>query len=242
MQMSSQRVGILVQARMSSRRVPGKVLRKIAGRPLLFYVVECCKAVEGADLVAIITSNEASDDHIAAFAMESGTSLYRGSLEDVAGRFLGAAETFGLDAFVRVNADSPLLDPRLVGKAIALYREEGADLVTNVLRRTYPVGMSVEVLDRRRYVGAYAAMSETDEREHVTRYYYRHPELFRIVSFENGRKLGDRSLAVDTPDDLERIERILRAMDRPHCDYDCDAIIALSEALGALTPWSDLKP
>ena len=97
--------------------------------------------------------------------------------------------------------------------------------------------MSVEVVDVKPFAGAVAAF-DVEEREHVTLYYYRHPELFRIQGFENERLLGDRSLTVDTPDDLARIERLLSAMDRPHLDYDCEGIIASGRALGRARPQS----
>lgn len=236
MSAGGKRVGVLIQARMSSRRVPGKVLRPVAGKPLLSYVVERCRAATNASLVAVITSREPSDDPIEAFTESFGVEIYRGPLEDVAGRFRAAAEALGLDAFVRVNADSPLIDPRLVDKAIALFRSSEVDLVTNVLRRTFPAGMSVEVVDVEPFASAISAF-DTEEREHVTLYYYRHPESFRICGFESERALGDRSLTVDTPDDLARIERLVSAMNRPHLDYDCEGIIALAERLGAL----DLK-
>jgi len=234
----STKVGILIQARMSSRRVPAKVLREIAGKPMLAYVVERCKAASGADLVAIITSDEVSDDPVAAFAAENDVVLYRGSLDDVAGRFLAAANTFGLDAFGRVTGDSPLIDQRLISRAIALFRQEGADLVTNVLRRTFPIGMSIEIMDRARFAEAYDAMTESDEREHATRFYHRHPELFRIVSFENDKDLADRTLSVDHEADIARIEKIITALEGDHRQYDCAEICAVAERVGALTEWA----
>jgi len=223
---------------MSSRRLPGKVLMDLAGQPLLGYVIARAQMVKDAALVAVITSSKPSDDPIAAFAGDIGVETFRGPLDDVAARLLGAAATFSLEAFVRVNADSPLLDPRLIARGIALYRQTGADLVTNVLHRTFPIGMSVEVLDRKRYAEAYAEMNEGDEREHVTCYYYRHPQLFHIVEFENQRDLSDRTLAVDHEADIARIEKIITALDGDHRQYDCAAICAVADRLGALTKWS----
>lgn len=237
-----ERIGILIQARMSSRRLPGKVLRPLAGRPLLAYVVERCRQVRGADMVAVLTSAETADDAIADWGRETGTTVFRGPLDDVAGRFLEAAESYDLAGFVRVNADSPFLDQRLVERGLELYGSADADLATNVLRRSYPVGMSVEVLNRRRYREAYAEMTTDDEREHVTRHYYMRPERFRIASFSAERDLGDRSLAVDTPADLARAERIAAAMQRPHWEYDCAAVCGLAESLGALATRDGVAP
>jgi len=235
------RIGILIQARMSSRRLPGKVLKPLAGKPVLGHVVDRCKRVEGADLVAVVTSVEPSDDPVAAFAEDAGVALFRGSLDDVAARFIGAAAALETDAFVRVNADSPLLDPALLARGIAMFRGGGADLVSNVARRTFPTGLSVEVVDRARYQTAYGGM-DAEEREHVTLHYYRNPEQFRIASFESERELGDRTLSVDTPEDFERIERIVCALERPDQDHDWEGTIALAERLDALRHRSDLAP
>lgn len=227
------RVGVLIQARMSSRRVPGKVLRELAGKPLLAYVDERCRAVTNADRVAVITSREKSDDPIEAFAADHDIDIFRGPLDDVAQRFLDASQAFSLDGFVRINADSPLIDPRLIERAIELYRASEVDLATNVIRRTFPAGMSVEAVGVRRFAEAVPEF-DAEEREHVTLYYYRHPEIFRIASFEAERDLGDRSLTVDTPEDVERMERLIGAMDRAPAEYDCDAIVALAERIDAL--------
>jgi spore coat polysaccharide biosynthesis protein SpsF len=235
------RVGILIQARMSSRRLPGKVLRPLAGKPVLGHVVDRCMRVEGADLVAVITSVEPSDDPVAAFAEDAGMGIFRGPLDDVAARFIGGAAAFETDAFVRVNADSPLLDPALLTRGIALFRGGGADLVSNVARRTFPTGLSVEVLDLARYETAYHDMN-AEEREHVTLHYYRHPKQFRIASFESERELGDRTLSVDTLEDFERIEKIVNALERPERDHDWEATIVLAERLDALARRSDLAP
>ncbi|MBM3545142.1 MAG: hypothetical protein FJX44_11710 [Alphaproteobacteria bacterium] len=233
------RVGVLIQARMSSRRLPGKVLKPLAGTPVLGRVVERCRAVRGTDLLAVVTSDKPSDDAVTGFAASAGVELFRGPLDDVAARFLGASEAFDLDAFVRVNADSPLHDPTLIERGVAMFRKGGADLVTNVLRRTFPTGLSVEVVDRARYQEAYDGM-DAEEREHVTLHYYRHPDAFRIASFESGRELGDRTLSIDTPEDFARIERIVSAMDQAERDFDWQATIALAERLGALARRSDL--
>ena len=227
------RVGILIQARMSSRRLPGKVLKLLAGKPVLGHVVDRCKKVQTADLVAVVTSTEPSDDVIAAFAKDAGVELFRGPLDDVAARFLGGAAAFEVDAFVRVNADSPLHDPALIERGVTMFRQGGSDLVSNVLRRTFPTGLSVEVVDRERYAMAYDSM-DAHEREHVTLHYYRHPEQFRIISFENERELGDRTLSVDTPEDFARVEKIVHAMDRPEPNFDWKETIALAERLGVL--------
>src|SRR5689334_213909 len=122
----------VVQARYSSRRLPGKVLQEVAAKPLLAYLLERlarCSTLRG---IVVATSVEKSDDAIARFCIERGIELYRGPLADVLGRFVGAAETLNLDALVRINGDSPLLDPAIVDQAVELFEQGDVDLVTNV--------------------------------------------------------------------------------------------------------------
>ena len=120
---------------MSSRRLPGKVLRPLAGQPTLQYLLERLARCEQVDRVIVATSTESSDDPVAAFCESAGTLVHRGPLEHVAARFGETVERFGLDAFVRVTADSPLLDQRLVDRGVALYRDGEFDVVTNVFPR-----------------------------------------------------------------------------------------------------------
>src|SRR4051812_43874007 len=114
------RINAVIQARLSSERLPGKALRRMAGRPMLEYVVESLAHARLIDEIVLATSIDTADDALATFAAERGIVCVRGDLDDVAGRLLGTARTLGADAFVRVNGDSPLLDPRLVDRGIDL--------------------------------------------------------------------------------------------------------------------------
>ncbi len=208
------RIGIVVQARMTSSRLPGKVLLPLAGRPLLQWVLERAIRAAYAERVIVATSSESSDDPIATWCHEMGASCIRGPLDDVARRFLVAAETHGLDAMVRLCADSPLIDPALIERGIELFQAKRPDLVTNVFpRRTFPAGLSVEVMATESLAAAAARMDSPEQREHVTTYFYDHPGRFRIESFASGRDFGGLSLVVDTPGDLARLEALLGGRD-----------------------------
>jgi spore coat polysaccharide biosynthesis protein SpsF len=209
------RVVAVVQARLSSRRLPGKVLRPLGGRPLLAHLLEVLATVPGLDGVVVATSADSDDDPVAAFAAAAGVAVHRGPLDDVAGRLLGAAAAAEADALVRVNGDSPLLDPALVRHAVRLFREEVPDLVTNVLRRTYPRGQSVEVIRLAALRTAIARMTTAEEREHVTPYFYRCSREFTIRSFEAACPAPEIQLSVDEPEDLVRCEAILAALGNP---------------------------
>ena len=205
---------------MSSTRLPGKVLT------LLPFVVERLQHATRLDGIVVATSTEEADDPVATLAADLGAGVHRGPLDDVAGRVLAAAKASGLDAFVRVSADSPLLDQALVDEAVELF-DVDVDLVTNVAPRSFPHGMSVEVVSVAALAGAHPRMTPED-REHVTPILYRGG--FRIRSFTHEPDLSDVQLAVDTPDDLERLCGFVEAMTRPHWDYTLDDVLALAAA------------
>jgi spore coat polysaccharide biosynthesis protein SpsF len=219
----------VVQARYSSRRLPGKVLQQVAAKPLLEYLLERlarCSTLQG---VVVATSVEESDDAIARFCNERGIALYRGALADVLGRFIGLAETLSFDALVRINGDSPLLDPAIVDRAVELFQEGGADLVTNVYPRSFPKGESVEVMSVAALRKAAEQTSDPCDHEHVTRYFYQHADRFRIRNFKREPSVADIQLSVDTPEDLSAFGQLVAAMRRPQAEYGLDEILALRE-------------
>ena len=134
------KIGAIIQARMSSERLPGKVLQQIAGKPMLQYLLERLEHCEVLDGLVVATSVDESDTPITSFCQRYGVSCYRGDLNNVAGRFNDVLDSYGFDAFVRINGDSPLLDQRLVDKAVELFKQHEADLATNALVRSYPKG------------------------------------------------------------------------------------------------------
>ncbi len=226
-----QRIGAIVQARMSSRRLPGKSLRPLGGKPMLQYVLESLTQVDELAGTLVATSTDPSDDPIAEFCERFATPCFRGSLENVAERFGEAARSHSFVAFVRVNGDSPLLDPRLVTRAIDLFRESDADLATNVFPRTYPAGMSVEVVKTETFERVVLKLSEPDDREHVTSFFYRNAADFQIVSFVREVPRRDIHLAVDTPEHFEFVARLVGSMNRPHWEHAVDDILRLCDEL-----------
>jgi spore coat polysaccharide biosynthesis protein SpsF len=224
-------VAAIVQARLSSTRLPGKVLAEIQEKPLLGYLLERLDRVDGLDPPLVATSDDPSDDELALYCATNGIDCYRGPLDDVAQRMLDAADARGLSAFVRVSGDSPLLDPQLVDRAAALLRDDGADVVTNVVPRTFPHGQSVEAITVEAFRRACADMTEPHDREHVTPFLYRNANDFRITSFSHEPDLSSLQLAVDTRDDLELVRAIVSAMTRPQEEYALEEIVALAQEL-----------
>ena len=202
----------IIQARIGSARLPGKVLAPVADRPLLGLLVERLRHCRRLDGLGIATSTQACDDAVDRFAGSMGLTCWRGPLDDVAGRFRLALEASGAAAFVRINGDSPLLDPALVDRALALYGTGDWDLVSNVVPRSFPKGQSVEVLRTGPFLAAETLMDDPLDREHVTRFFHRHAGRYRMVGFTSGRALQDIQLAVDDADDLTRADRIARSL------------------------------
>lgn len=209
------RVGALVQARMSSRRLPNKVLRLLGDKPLLGHLLQRLSTVPRLHIVAVATSTEQSDDPIEAFCASTGVLCYRGGLGDVTRRLLDAASVFGLDAFVRVCGDSPLLAPSLVGRAVDLFMESRPDLVTNCLPKRFPAGQSVEVVSVRALARAYAQFARADHYEHVTAFLYENVDRFAIQRIETDADYSGVHLAVDNPEDLIGMSRMVES---PCCD------------------------
>lgn len=200
---------VIIQARMSSQRLPGKVLRTLGCKPILRWVVDRIQASESSSEVVIATSIDPTDDPIVRYCSDSGIVCIRGPLNDVAGRLANVATQLGAPAFVRICADSPLVDPTLIDSAIRLYQALNVDLVTNVMPRTFPKGQSVEVINTSTFVNALKNNSQSSDREHVTTFYYADPTRYRIVNFTSGQSAGSIQLSIDTDADLRAIEGVL---------------------------------
>jgi len=222
-----QRIGAIVQARMSSRRLPGKILKEIHGKPLLLYITESLAHCSTLCDLVIATSAEESDDPVETFCKDKNLQLYRGSLNNVASRFLEISRRRKWDAFVRVNGDSPLIDPQLVDRGAELFCSDRFDLVTNVFPRTFPPGQSVEVVNCATFQSLYSVLSSEEDFEHVTRYFYQNPDEFRIKNFTSETDYSRIHLAVDTPEDFRFISSIISKMHKPHWEYHVSDIVEI---------------
>lgn len=229
------RIGVIIQARMSSTRLPGKVLKQIQGKSVLNYLLERIGQCLGLQDVIVATSTDNTDDAIEEFCEESAVGCFRGSLENVAERFKDAAVNYKLDAFVRICGDSPLIDPQLVDEHVELFRQGAADLVTNVANRTFPHGQSVEVLSTEVYCQTVDKMNLRQHFEHVTRYFYEHPDEFAIKEIKCPIEWDGANFVIDTPADFKRISTLIEAMQRPHWEYHLKDLIHLDFQLHELS-------
>ena len=212
---------------MSSARLPGKVMRPALGKPLLGYLLDRLAQLAPDTQTVVATSANTDDDPVEEFCRAQDVACVRGPLDDVASRFVKVLDETGASAFVRISGDSPLLDTTLIRQALSLYAETGADLVTNVKQRTYPKGMSVELVDADAFRRARKKMTSPEDIEHVTPLFYRTPGDWRMVEFTSGRSLGDINLSVDTADDFQAFETLVAKMDAPHWSYGLDEVLKL---------------
>lgn len=216
-----------MQARISSRRLPGKVLAQICGKPLLAFAIERlqrCPSVAG---VTVATSDRPEDDAVEELALRVGASVLRGSLDDVLERFVTLGRAADAGPLVRVSGDSPLIDPAIVERVVQRFFDEPCDIATNVWPRSFPKGQSVEVMTVAALERAQTRTFDPEDREHVTRFFYRNAAEFRICSVIMQPDLSAVQLSVDEPADLELVRRIVAAMSRPHWTYGLDDVLAL---------------
>jgi spore coat polysaccharide biosynthesis protein SpsF len=202
----------ILQARMSSTRLPGKVMRPILGEPMIGRQIERLRRTRRLDGLVVATSTEAGDDVIDAYVREIGVDCYRGALDDVLGRFMGALASAGNPkTFVRLTADCPLADWRLIDRCIEAHAAAGADYTHTTSGWTFPKGLDVEVCETAALARADAEGRGAYDREHVTPFIYGHPALFRIERLTRDPPLRYR-WTVDTPEDFAFVTAVYEAL------------------------------
>jgi spore coat polysaccharide biosynthesis protein SpsF len=202
----------ILQARMSSTRLPGKVMRPILGEPMIGRQIERLRRAEGLTGLVVATSTDASDDVLEDYLDRIDVNCFRGSLDDVLSRFIGALDAFGNPkTFLRLTADCPLADWRLIDLCIARRQETGADCTHNGPGWTYPKGLDVEVCQSAALRRAAAEATSAYDREHVTPYIYAHPELFHVEEVRRHPPLRYR-WTVDTPEDFAFVTAVYEAL------------------------------
>ena len=206
----------ILQARMSSARLPSKMLLQLINRPLLGRTLDRLGHSKTISSIVVATSDSVADEPIADFCAVEGVACFRGSPDNVAERFRQVLEQERAAQFVRISGDSPLIDPALVDQTVRYFWAADCDLATNIVPRTFPKGQSVEVLLTKTFLRVCNGLLTGDQREHVTKFYYENPADFRITSFTSGGDYGKVNLSIDTAQDLARVDAILdRCGNRP---------------------------
>ena len=226
-----------IEARMSSSRLPGKVLKPILGRPTLELLIDRLRQAKSLNEVVVATTTNTADDAIEAVTREIGVSCYRGSEDDVLDRVLKAAQSVNADVIVEITGDCPLIDPYVVDRLVECFLTNRFDYVANTLLRTFPRGLDTQVFATRTLEEVSRLTQDPADREHVSLYIYEHPERFSLHNVESGlpEKHWQHRLTVDTPEDFALIETIFDRLYPQNPAFTLHDVIALLEREPELT-------
>ena len=202
-------IGCIIQARMGSSRLPGKVLMKSGnGMPLLYHVINQLRHCSKVKNLVIATTTNQEDDEIEKFADNNSVNVFRGSEKDVLDRYFQCAKKYSFSTIVRITSDCPLIDPQIVDKVIERFFSGNYDYATNTLIRTFPIGTDVEVFSFGVLETAWKNAQLPSEREHVTPH-LRNKGNFKTINVENDTNISNLRLTVDRIEDFELINEIL---------------------------------
>lgn len=202
----------IVQGRMTSSRLPGKILADLGGKPMLAHVVERVRLAQTVERVVVATTSDTSDDPVAQFCRAKGYDCFRGSLFDVLDRFYQTARVYAADVIVRITADCPLIDPLVIDQTVKAFFQHQVDFAANRLpppwKRTFPIGLDTEVCSFAALERAWREAAQPHEREHVMPYLYEEEGRFKVHVIHAAQDYGDLRWTVDTPQDLSAMRAL----------------------------------
>ena len=198
----------IIQARMGSTRLPGKVLMKLAGKTALEHVIERVSKLKKINKIIVATSANAEDDKISELCQMLNIACYRGSENDVLDRFYQAAKEFNYSNIIRITGDCPMIDPDIIGQTIKLYEDEKLDYASNVIPPTFPKGLDVEVFTFKALKKAWHKVKSGPQREHVTVYFWQNPKIFKQKHLLNKINLSLKRWVLDYEVDYEFLQKI----------------------------------
>lgn len=221
-------LGIL-QARVSSTRLPEKVLLPLLGKSMIIRQIERLKRIRNIDKLILATSVDPSDDRLVEVCSLEGIDCFRGSLDDVLDRFYQAALTYKPDYVIRLTGDCPLADPEVIDRLITFILEGGYDYCSNCVEPTFPDGLDAEIFLFSCLERAWKEATLPSQREHVTPYINQQPDKFSLACMKNDRDLSGLRWTVDEPADFELIKRIYEALYPISQEFTTDDILNLLE-------------
>ena len=210
---------VIIQARVGSRRLPGKVFSEINGKPILHYVIKRVESANLIDNLIIETTTNSQDEKIVEFCKTNNLNYFCGSEDDVLDRYYQCAKKFKCDPIIRISADSPLIDPIIIDNCIQKYSNSNYDFLSNTIQpidnawienyNGFPIGMAVEIFSYNTLEKIWNEANKPNQREHVTEYIWENPEKFKIGFIKNDDDLSSMRLVVDYPEDFTLIKTIL---------------------------------
>ncbi len=217
------KIGVVILSRYNSNRLYGKALKNIKGTPVLGYIIERVSKVFSLDDIVLATSDEYTDNPIVDYAKRKNINYFRGSLYNVSERFYNVAKTYEFDYVIRINGDNIFVDIDLLGELTELAKTGQYDFISNVKKRTYPKGMSIEVVRTSHYANLLPEINKSENyKEHVTLYLYEHELEGKYFYKYNEEIKGIQGiqLALDTQEDFDRTIRIINEFEKPHYEYN----------------------
>jgi spore coat polysaccharide biosynthesis protein SpsF (cytidylyltransferase family) len=205
------KIGCIIQARMGSTRLPGKVMMNVEDqKPVLYFVIKQMQECKLIDKIIVATTTNEEDNQIANYSKNLGIDFFRGSSEDVLDRYYQCAKEYSVSTIVRIPSDKPLIDPEIVDNVINRFKNNSYDYITNFLpNSTFPSGSEVEIFSINALEKVWKKAKLPSEREHVTSYFSNHEDEFKITHIENSENLSHLRWAVDRIEDLDLVRLIV---------------------------------
>lgn len=226
---------IVVQARLGSSRLPNKALLPILERPLLSYTFERLKAIKLPCEIVLATTDKPEDNKLESLAKAYGLFTFRGSEQNVLERIYLTALNFEPEVIVRITGDCPLVQPSLLERMLSFFYQNNFDYVSNVLERSYPKGMDLEVFSFKAFQRVYKQAKTLYQIEHVTPYFYQNLELFSLYNFKHTDDLSFLNVSVDTQKDFEYVQKIITSC------YPQNPLFELKESLRTMLKLHKIK-
>lgn len=225
------KVVCIIQARMGSTRLPGKVMLDLCGKTVLGHVIERVRKVKNIDEIVIATTTKEDDTIIVEEALKYGVKVFRGSEEDVLSRYYYAAKENEADVVVRITSDCPLIDPEIVDEMLKkfkyLYKENKVDYLSNTLERTFPRGLDAEIFSFNILEEAFTSAKKHYQREHVTPYIYENPNKFKLIGYKNKVDYSYHRWTLDTEEDFRLISKIYEELYKNEYIFSFSKVINL---------------
>lgn len=236
MNKSNNKIICIIQARMSSTRLPGKVLKKISGKPMLWYILNSLQYSKTLDHIVVATTKKKIDDQIVELCNKMNISVFRGNEKNVLNRFCEAGKKYDATHIVRISADCPLIDPTVVDKIVKKSILQNTDYVSNTLPKTYPMGYEVEVIKFSKLLKSEKMTNDFGDQEHVTLFIMRNPKIFSHynVVAPNLFKKPKIRVCVDTKEDFSVIQKIVDLSNN-------NKFISINEVLGILKKYPQIQ-
>tara|TARA_B100002003_G_scaffold217020_1_gene216970 strand:- start:846 stop:1601 length:756 start_codon:yes stop_codon:yes gene_type:complete len=224
----------ILQARMSSTRLPGKVLKTILGRPMLELQIERIQRCKTLDQIVVATSTEPEDSALVTLCQNMGVAYYTGSLTNVLDRFYQAAKRYRADHIVRLTGDCPLIDPVIIDGLVNFYLDQGCDYASNSRPPTLPDGLDGEVFSFHVLESAWKKADDPFHFEHVIPYILSHPEHFTLANYEYKTNYSALRWTVDHPEDFDLVKSIYETLYNNKPEFGLEDVIDLIRKCPAL--------